>query len=102
MLIGPVQRPLPSLTDNHLSNDLRICTQNIIHRPFDSCAVGVRVSGRTHILPAEGKIEEDIWLIGHQWVWLDPLHPSTGRASLPTSFVSYPDASSSISVLPHE
>ena len=59
---------------------------------------GVHVSGRTHIMSAKGKVEEDIWPMGYQWVSLDPLHPSTERTFLPTFFVSYPDASFPIPV----
>ena len=72
----------------------------MIHMPSDSYAVGVHVSGRTHILPAEVKVEEDIWPMGHQWVSLDPFNPSTGRASLLTASVSY--VSFPIPVLPYE
>ena len=48
------------------SNDLWIHTQNIIHKPSDSYDVGALVSDRTHILLFEGKVEEDIWPMGHQ------------------------------------
>jgi len=63
---------------------------------------GVHVFGRTHIMSAEGKVEEDIWPMGYPWVSLDPLHPSTERTFLLTFFVSYPDASFAIPVLPHK